>query len=118
MAIKKIVKKGLEEKAKNNVRVTKKKDKEETVLKEGVPLDPSNIHNAKGTNNEKTSSHNKRVVGMSKGCTISLGNYEFFRADCWITDHIEDPGEIKEKLELISEVIDKQLEEEIDRVKE
>lgn len=45
------------------------------------------------------------VVGLSKGATINLGDYESARIDCWISTVVPD-SEVSEAISDISQEID------------
>lgn len=100
--------KTLTEKAVKNVSVVKKTASgTQKVVKKGVP----NEH----TTNEKTSKmtpHNK-IVGMSKGVTKNMDNYESLRVDCWLSDSVKDGETEVQAFDRIESVIDEVLEKAI-----
>jgi hypothetical protein len=53
----------------------------------------------------------KSTVGLSKGITINLGNYESARINCWISRTVnEDEKSVMDALADISTMIDEQIE--------
>lgn len=116
MALK--TKKKLETKADDNTTVTLKKGGDpEEVIKEGTPLDHEEKHQAKEEGKIETTNV-KRVqrVGMSKGCTINMGDYQSFRVDCWVVDEVQSEESIEEAYDRLSEVIDKQIDLEVEKM--
>lgn len=79
VAKKKVVKKSLEEKAQENISATIGNRTNQRVLKEGTPLNHSDIHNINRT---------QRTVGVNIGITKNMGDFESLRVDCWLTDEI------------------------------
>lgn len=93
----------LDKQIEENTNVVKKSSGEETVLKSGTPNDHFNKHQA-------------NVVGLSKGITKNMDNYESLRVDCWVSVQVkpnEDPNAI---LNTISDAIDERLELEVSKV--
>lgn len=92
-----------------HVMVSKKRGRDPVqTIKMGVPLD----HSPKHSPVIPTS----RVVGMNKGVTKNMGDYESFRVDCWISDVIAEDETPEEAYHRLSVIIDKCLQEEIDSV--
>lgn len=61
----------------------------------------------------------KAVVGLSKGLTINLQNYESARVNCWISKvSNDDEVSIMNTLAEISELIDEQIQFEVDEISE
>jgi len=119
VGIKNLVKKNaesqvrLKKEASENTTTSKKRGKDAQVpLKQGKPLDHTPKHQAR----ETTDGTCKRVVGMSKGCTVNMENYESFRVDVWLTDFVLPDETQEEALDRISEIIDKQIQEEVDNL--
>lgn len=75
----KVVNKTLEEVAQENTSATRGTKANPRVVKEGVPLNHSNIHNINKT---------QRTVGVNIGITKNMGDFESLRVDCWLTDEI------------------------------
>ena len=94
----------LKEEAKKNTTVTKKdsKDKVEETIKKGTPLDHAT---------KKADSY----VGISKGVTVNMDNYESLRVDCWLSIPLEDKTPTEKFMEL-SEIIQEQLEYEVTQI--
>lgn len=65
-----------------NTTVSRRKDKEDTVIKKGTPIDHATKHNVPKTN--------ATMVGASFGVTLNMDNYESARIDCWLTDVVRD----------------------------
>lgn len=100
----KVSKNALKVKAKNNTTVTSKSSGDTHVLKEGIPL-------------TKTSAHitpTLPVVGMSKGVTKNMGDYESLRVDVWLSIPC-DVSEIEETYRLVENTIDEVLEESLEQ---
>ncbi len=107
MALMKVVKKNLKEEAKQSVRVTTKKAREpEVVIKEGTPLDQSVKKNV-------NDSRPVKLVGMSKGITKNMGDYESLRVDCWMSDEPLEGETTQQALDRLSKVINDQVELEV-----
>ena len=93
--------KNLMDKAKDNTTISKKTSDGVEVIKNGVPND----HSVKHTPYEGAK------IGMSKGVTKNMDNYESLRVDVWLSDEVQ-PGEtISEAYDRIGSVLDKTLEE-------
>ena len=61
----------------------------------------------------------KAVVGLSKGLTINLQNYESARVNCWISKvSNDDEISIMNALAEISGLIDEQIQFEVDEISE
>lgn len=59
------------------------------------------------------------TVGLSKGLTINLGNYESARINCWISRTVKDDEKVvMDTLADISQLIDEQIEFEVNEIKE
>ena len=87
--------------AKENTSIVKKVAREEPVtVKQGTPLDHAT----------------KRIpstVGMSKGVTKNMDNYESLRVDVWLSDEDHSDETIQDAYARIEEIIDKTLEDAI-----
>ena len=101
MTIKKVVSK---ETAKKNLSVSRGNSRNGfTVEKEGVPLD----HSTKQVGKSYTS----KSIGMSKGATLNMGEYESLRVDCWLTDEVREGETPQEALRRLEAILDEVLEE-------
>lgn len=89
--------------AQKNLSISRNKD----VVKAGEPLDH---HPKQGTPLQS------RSVGISKGVTRNMGDYESFRADVWVTDFVEDDETIEEALQRVEVIVDEVLEEAVSSV--
>lgn len=88
----------LKKQAKQNLSVKHNKE----VEKEGVPLDHSPKHGVP---------IQARTVGMNKGITRNMGDFESLRVDVWLTDFVADDETPQEALARVEEIIDETLEE-------
>ena len=106
--------KSLKHKAEDNMTVKKKigKQKEE-VIKAGNPLDHSEKHKPMGN---QLSNSNSPMVGMSKGVTKNMDNYESLRVDCWLSDVVQEKETIEDAYNRISVIIVNQIEYEVERI--
>lgn len=87
-------------KKKAEVNTSVKRGKE--VIKDGLPSDHSQKHGVP---------IQARMVGMNKGITRNMGDYESLRVDVWLTDYIEEDETAQEALERVESVVDEVLEE-------
>lgn len=96
-------KKQLKAIAKNNATVTVKEEKKLPVtVKEGTPVSIS----------EKTEPSRKEpLIGINKGITKNMSNYESLRVDVWCSDTLKESETIKEGLHRLNEVVDEVLTE-------
>ena len=92
--------KGLAKKAEENTTIQKKSDGEVETIKSGTPLDHSNKHDPKSG----------PIVGMSKGVTKNMDNYESLRVDVWLSDSVQYNETVEQALTRIEAFIDKALE--------
>lgn len=97
-------KENLKKEVENNTTVIKKDnhDKTEEIIKQGTPLDHAT---------KKADSY----IGMSKGVTVNMDNYESLRVDCWLSIPLEDKMPTEKFMEL-SEIIQEQLEYEVTQI--
>lgn len=93
-------KKDLAKKAEENTTIQKKTSGEVETLKSGTPLDHSNKH----------FSSPLPVVGMSKGVTKNMDNYESLRVDVWLSDTVQPEETPEQAVTRIEAFIDKALE--------
>lgn len=92
------------ENARKNTTITKKVGREEpTVIKSGTPLDHSIKHD----------SYEGAKFGMSKGCTLNMGEYESMRVDVWLTSEVFEGESIKEAYSRVEQILDEVLEESV-----
>lgn len=91
----------LKKKAAENTTIQKKVAKEEPeVIKGGTPLDKS----------AKTQPHSRAIVGMSKGVTKNMDNYESLRVDVWLSDEVQENETTAEAMIRIEAFLDEALE--------
>lgn len=88
----------LKKKAEANTSVKRGKE----VIKEGLPSDHSKKHGVP---------IQARMVGMNKGITRNMGDFESLRVDVWLTDYIEEGETAQEALERVESIVDEVLEE-------
>ena len=88
----------LKKQAEENLSVKRNKK----VEKEGVPLDHASKHGVP---------IQTRSVGMNKGITRNMGDFESLRVDVWLTDFVADDETSQEALARVEEIIDETLEE-------
>ena len=110
---KKVTPKNHEEAHVNMVVEKREYDGSKTVVKEkGVVQENEN-------NPINTIQEGKAIVGLSKGLTINLQNYESARVNCWISKVTnDDEVSVMDTLVQISEMIDEQLQYEVDEIEE
>lgn len=72
------------------------------VIKEGTPLEHSRKHGVP---------MQSRVVGMNKGITRNMGDFESLRVDVWLTDFVSEDETPQEALERVESIVDEVLEE-------
>lgn len=99
----------LSKKAEENATVSLKTGKIEEPIKEGIPLEHTNKHKE---------AFSSKVVGMSKGLTKNMGDYQSARFDVWISDVVGENETVEQALDRLSAIIDLQLEKEVEAVLE
>ena len=97
----------LQRRAEENASVTRKTTGKfggiET-LKQGTPLD----HAIKQGNETKRTAE-RQIVGISKGLTLNMENFESLRVDCWLTDVVKDFETVDQAFQRVGAIIDEQL---------
>lgn len=102
------IKAGLKKKLEENVNVIKKEGKSEPVLlKKGKPLEHSRKHDLVPCVGETTF---RPKVGLSKGCTVNMDNYESLRIDIWLTDEVQPKETHQKAVDRLNKMIDEKLE--------
>ena len=99
----------LQTRARENTTISRgnKRDGFNTV-KAGRPLD----HEVKqSTAKKKNDLYEGQTIGMSKGCTLNMDNYESMRVDCWLSDVVREGETVQEAFARVEAVIDEVLEE-------
>ncbi len=86
---------------KGNAYVTKGNSKEQKIIKEGNPVSVS----------EKINPHSSAVIGLNKGITKNMDNFESLRIDVWFSTQLAKGVEPKDGYSEISDIIDEVLEE-------
>lgn len=89
--------------AKKNTTIVKKSSGEETVIKAGTPNDHVVKQDRLGV----------VKIGMSKGVTKNMDNYESLRVDVWLSDEVQPGEDIYEAYSRVEEVINEVLEESV-----
>lgn len=83
--------------------------KEVTEIKKGSYPDTS----------DKTSTAKRnKIVGMSAGVTLSMGNFQSLRADVWLSDEVGENETIPEAYTRIEKIIEEQLRISVESLKE
>ncbi len=109
MAIKKSLKKSLEEQANKNASVTVGTSKNQKSLKAGTPNDHATKHLV---------GSEAPIVGISLGSTINMDNYESLRVDVWLTDTAQDNETIEQAYSRVIAIVDKTLQDIVHQYKE
>lgn len=65
---------------------------------------------------DKIPKSNSRVVGVAKGVTLNMGDYESMRIDVWASDFIKDNETISQAETRIAREIDALLEKECNKI--
>lgn len=95
--------KKLAKKAEENTTVSKKTSEGTNVVKQGTPLDHAVKHNPKSA----------PIIGMSKGVTKNMDNYESLRVDVWLSDTVQEGETLEQASQRIEAFIDHALEQAI-----
>lgn len=94
--------KKLAKKAESNTTISRKSGRDEPeIVKEGTPLDHSSKHNLHS---------NATVVGMNKGITKNMDNYESLRVDVWLSDAVQEGETVEEAFNRVESILDETLE--------
>lgn len=96
-------KKGLAKKVEENTSISKKTTNGVEPIKNGTPLDHAMKHDPKSNT----------IVGMSKGVTKNMDNYESLRVDVWLSDVVHEDETQKDAIQRIESFIDTALEQAI-----
>lgn len=97
-----MLKNKLKAKAVSNATVTKGNKKNQEVLKEGSPVSISD--------KSKDAKFNT-IIGLNKGITKNMENYESLRVDVWCSDTLNEGETFEEGIHRLNEVIDEALNE-------
>lgn len=92
----------LKQKAKINLNVSTKNE----VLKKGKVVDST----------DKIPKSNSRVVGVAKGVTLNMGDYESMRIDVWVSDFIGENETIAQAETRVAREVDILLEKECGKI--
>lgn len=101
------LKTALKEKAVKNSNVTKGTSKNQTVRKQGVPLDHSVKHLS-----------DVPVVGMSIGVTLNMQDYNSLRVDCWLSDKVAENESVEQAYSRVNKILSETLEEVVQQYQE
>ena len=97
--------------AEDNTKVTTKKGRDpEKVIEEGKPLDHALKQDPKNIEMDK--------IGLSKGVTVNLGDFQSVRVDCWLTTSLENGENTQQALDRIGKEIDGRIELEVNKVRD
>lgn len=91
----------LKKEVKKNAHITRGNSKEQKVLKEGNPVSIS----------EKINPYLSTVIGLNKGITKNMDNFESLRVDVWCSRPLAESVDPKDGYSEISDIIDEVLEE-------
>lgn len=91
--------------AKRNTTSSKTSDGVKYPIKNGTPLELS----------EKRKGN---IVGMSKGGTFNMQNYESFRVDIWLSDEVGENETPMDAIQRISDILDEALNQELAQLDE
>lgn len=98
----------LKSKAKENTTVVVTRagrPKTTTTIKQGVAVDPTHKHDPNSTA--------APIVGMSKGVTKNMGDFESLRVDVWLTDTVHSGETIEEAYQRVDAIVTETLEDAI-----
>lgn len=96
-------------KPKTNATVTKGTKANQTVIKEGTPLDHAVKQGDKKIPNKS--------VGINLGVTLNMGDYESLRVDVWCTDEVRDNETHEDAMERVSSLARARLDLEIEEIR-
>ena len=69
-------------------------------VKKGAPLDHALKHRP---------GDGQRTVGMSKGVTLNMGDYQSLRVDCWLSDAAKPGESVEDAFQRVGAMVDEQL---------
>ena len=104
----------LKAKAVQNTNIVKRNGKQETKVKQGLPVNHSEKHT---TLPSSAAVENRRIVGVNIGTTINMGDYESLRVDCWLTDFVGEKETYEKAFARVTEIATKQVEETVTSLK-
>ena len=108
--LKRLKEEQLRDTARDNTSIQKRDSEGTATIKKGNPLD----HEVKQKfAKNKDSSFVGQTVGMSKGITKNMDNYESLRVDCWLSDIVHEDETVKEAFVRVEAIIDEVLEESV-----
>ena len=61
--------------------------------------------------------NNTRVVGVSKGVTLNMGDYESMRIDVWLSDFVKDGESIESAEQRVASMVDNCLDKECSKLR-
>lgn len=112
---KKVSKTAPKEVAEANVTVTTKVGREEPeVVKQGLPLDHAVKHEIPQATEIQATRITPRI-GVSKGVTLNMDNYESLRVDVWMTADMEEAETPKMAFDRVGALLDEVLQDQIDK---
>ena len=93
----------------SNRSTLKKRAEDNTSVKRGGTIVKDGIHS---DHSPKHMIHSpQRIVGMNKGITRNMGDFESLRVDVWLTDFVGEDETHKEALNRVESIVDEVLEE-------
>lgn len=99
-------KKALKEEAEKNTVVSMKRGRDLPVTtKSGAPLDHASKHAPKPSELLPTSQR----IGISKGITKNMDNYESLRIDVWLSDSVLPNESVEEAYDRLNHIVDEVL---------
>lgn len=101
------LKKKLTQTAKENTTVTKGTSKSQETLKSGTPNDHTRKHQS-----------SEKVVGVSLGVTLNMGDYNSLRVDCWLTDSVQEGETERQAFERVVGIVDEVLNDTVQTYRE
>ncbi len=91
----------LKKEIEKNIHITRGNSKERKVLKESNPVSIS----------KKINPHSPVIIGLNKGVTKNMDNFESLRIDVWFSTPLAEGVDPKDGYSEISDIIDDILEE-------
>lgn len=85
------------------------KDSEGVEVKKEVGTHPSNLDKIEPHTDAQVGIITPRTVGVSKGVTLNMGDFQSLRVDVWLSDNVEEGEEIKDAFVRVNDILDEQL---------
>lgn len=98
----------LKKKASDSVEaIFKNVDKEEKVIEKGTHV--SNLDKTTPHTDSQVGIVTPKTIGISKGVTLNMGDFQSLRVDVWLSDSVEDDERIEDAFKRVNDVLDEQL---------